>query len=289
MTAAVYLVPYLDGDWLGYGPLDPGMDYGLLPPNEQEILANFETALGFWREHTGGKVVFGAHSGTYCRELFYGAPMIERYRALIAGGGEIAVHPHEERVRSGHFIDDLDHMRFIISWKRAQLQDAGIRPTALRIPYNGFVAGLTRIAEDNGLLVDLSGAPGFHRELWKADWRGAPASAWFLDYEEPANGAPPPGRRSRVLEVPLGGDGEGNYLYNEATPLDDLVRVWDAIAARAAREGPQMVYLLSHLHAMGDPELKERLARFLGHAAAHGGSFLTPSEAYRLHPTLVRH
>lgn len=286
---AVYLVPYLDGDWLGYGPLDPGVDYGLLPPNEREIIANFETALGFWREHTGGKVVFGAHSGTYCRELFYSPPMLERYHALATNGGEIAVHPHEERVRSGHFIDDLEHMRFIISWKRAQLQDAGIRPTALRIPYNGYVAGLTRIAEDNELLVDLSGAPGFFREAWKADWRGAPTSAWWLDYDKPADGDAPPDRRSRVLEVPLGADGAGHYLYNEVTPLEELVRIWDAIAARAEREGPQMVYLLSHLHAMGDPELMERLGSFLSHARAHGGAFLTPSEAYQRYPSLARH
>jgi len=286
-NSTVWLVPYLDGDWLGYGPLDPELDYGVLPPNGREIQDNMAVAVDFWREATGGKVVFGAHTGTYCREAFYCEPMYALYRALAANGGEIAVHPHEERVKTGHAIEDLDHMRFVISWKRRLLAEAGITPTTLRIPYNAFVPGLTRIAEENGLLVDLSSAPGFAKELWRSDWRGAPASAHLLDYEDHRNGHPAAGRRSRVLEVPMAWDGRGtgsqNYLFNENVPLDGLCAVWDSVVDRADREGPQMVYLLSHLHSMADPELKERCARFLDYAQAHRGVAVAPSEAYRIH------
>lgn len=289
-NGSVYFVPYLDGDWLGFGPLDPSLNYGVLPPDEEEICRNLETALGFWRTHTSGKVVFGAHTGTYCREVFYREPVLSYYRSLLANGGEIAVHPHEERVRSGHFIEDLDHMRFVISWKRKELVAAGITPTALRVPYNGYVPGLTKIAEENELLVDLSGAPGFFNDLWKADWKGAPLSAYFLDYEDQRIGEARPGRRSRVLEIPLGCDGFGsgvsNYLYNEQIPYDDLARVWDAIAKRARNQGPQMVYFLVHLHSMGDPDLKDQCARFLGYVQEHGGVPLTPSEAYARYASL---
>lgn len=288
--ALVYFVPYLDGDWLGYGPLDPSLNYGLLPPNEAEIRRNFTTAIQFWKEHTGGKVVFGAHTGTYCRELFYREPMLGHYRSLVANGGELAVHPHEERVRTGHFIEDLDHMRFIISWKRQELISVGLTPTALRVPYNGYVAGLTSIAEDNELLVDLSGAPGCVNDLWRANWKDAPLSAYFLDYEDQRIGNAPPGRRSRVLEIPLGCDGldngPKNYLFNEQIPLSELTRVWDAISQRGEAEGTQIVYFLSHLHSMGDPELKDKCARFLIYAQEHGGVPLTPSEAYARYASL---
>lgn len=288
----VYLVPYLDGDWTGYGPLDPTLDYGLLPPNDAEVHRNFETALQFWRAQTGGKVIFGAHTGTYCRELFYREPMLGYYRVLLANGGELAVHPHEERVRAGHFIEDLDHMRFIISWKRKALFSAGLTPTALRMPYNGYVAGLTRIAEDNQLLVDLSAGPGCVNALWRANWQGAPLSAYWLDYDDPCIGDAPPGRRSRVLEIPLGcdglGSGPGNYLFNEQIPFGELSRVWIAITQRAGVEGPQTVYFLSHLHSMGDPELKDRCARFLDYAQQHSGLPLTPSEAYARHAEMHR-
>jgi hypothetical protein len=267
---AVYLIPYLDGDWLGYGPLDPTIGYGLLPPNEDEIIRNLSRAVGFWSEHTGGRMVFGAHTGTYCRELFYREPALGYYRELSKNGGEIAVHPHEERVASAHCIDDLQHMRFIISWKRRELLDAGIKPTAFRLPYNGYVAGLTRILEENNLLVDLSAAPGFVNSLWRANWKGAPFSAYYLDYDDPSNGSTEFGNKSQVLEVPMGCDGAGagpqNYLFNEVLPVDHLIRIWDAIRRRAEKNGAQMVYFLSHLHSMGDPELTDRCSRFLRYA-----------------------
>ena len=95
--ATVYFVPYLDGDWLGYGPLDADINYGLLPPDENEILGNLETAVPFMAECVGGKFVFGAHTGTYCREAFYSERALAFYRQFAANGGEIAVHPHEER------------------------------------------------------------------------------------------------------------------------------------------------------------------------------------------------
>ncbi len=283
----VWFVPYLDGDWLGYGPLDAALNYGLLPPNQKEITDNMKVAVGFWKKQTGGKVVFGAHSGTYCREAFYCEPMYEHYRALAANGGELAVHPHEERVKSGHAIEDLDHMRFVISWKQRLLTEAGVKPTTLRIPYNGYVPGLTQIAEENELLIDLSSAPGFAKELWRSDWRGAPTSAYFLDHADHRKAPTAGGARSRVLEVPLAWDGQRtgvrNYLFNENIELDGLKAVWDAVVERARREGPQMVYFLSHLHSMADDELRERCARMLDHAIVHHGIPVTPSEAYKVY------
>ena len=287
----VYLVPYLDGDWLGYGPLDPDMNFGILPATRKEIDQNLKIAVGFWKERTGGKMVFGAHSGTYCRELFYEEPALQHYRDLIANGGEIAVHPHEERINAGHMIGDLEHMRYIISWKRQQLNDAGIRPTSLRLPYNGYVAGLTKIAEDNDLLVDMSAATGFVRDYWSANWKGAPATAFMLDYEDQTNPRAEGARRSRVLEIPMGWDGVaskvGHYLFNEQIELDRLIAIWDATVERAKRDGPQMIYLLSHLHSMPDPELYGRLSRLLDHALSHSGVPVTPTEAYRIYPTIA--
>jgi hypothetical protein len=290
-SALVYFVPYLDGDWLGYGPLDPVMNFGLLPANRKEIHANLLTAVSFWRERTGGKMVFGAHSGTYCRDLFYEDDTIALYRDLVVEGGEFAVHPHEERVNAGHIIGDLDHMRYIITWKRQQLVDAGITPTALRLPYNGYVPGLTKIAQDNGLLVDLSAATNFVNPYWSSDWQGAPASAWRLDHSDHRNAEGD--KKSPVLEIPIGWDGvepkSGHYLFNEQVPLERLLAIWDAIAERGRREGPQMVYILSHLHAMAKPDLSDRLTRLIEHAHANGGIAVAPSEAYRVHASFAAH
>lgn len=286
---AIHYIPYLDGDWLGYGPLDPQTNFGLLPPDAKQIHANLRASVGFWKSLTGGKVVFGAHSGTYCRELFYEPMAIEIYHELIANGGEIAVHPHEERVNGGHIIEHLDHMRYIISWKRRQLLDSGITPTAFRLPYNGYVSGITEILEGNELLVDLSGAPEFVNEYWRSNWEGAPASAWFLGYDDHAD--PAPKRASRVLEVPLGWDGvapkAGHYLFCEQTELDRLKQIWDAIVQRSEREGPQMVYFLCHLHAMPDPELSARIRGLVDHAEKSGALAITPSEAYAMQSELA--
>ena len=175
MRQQVYLVVYLDGDWLGYGPLSPELNYGAPPPNMDEVASNMENAIAFMKENVGGKFVFGAHTGSYCRDAFFREPMLSMYRQVVANGGEIAIHPHEEKKAEGNFFTDTAHMRQIVTSKCNELAAVGLKATSFRGAYNGYTPELTGILEENGILVDLSSAPGLENPLWTAHWKGAPS------------------------------------------------------------------------------------------------------------------
>jgi peptidoglycan/xylan/chitin deacetylase (PgdA/CDA1 family) len=91
-----------------------------------------------------------------------------------------------------------------------------------------------------------------------------------------------------VLEIPIGSDGAGaryaNILHVEQSDLDNLMRIWDVIVARAEAEGrPQVIHCLFHTGSMGRPELVERYRRFLDLVPKRHGQFVTTREAARLH------
>ncbi len=289
--AMVYLVPYMDGNWVGYDPLTAEVGYLLEPVVADQVLGNLETALDVMGRSVGGRFVFGVHTGVYCRELFFRDAALVRYHRLVAGQGELALHPHEEVVARGPLVTAEHHMRKIVVDKTHELRKAGLEPTAYRGGYYAYSALLTPILEELGILVDLSAAPGLEVSAWNAAWDQAPPSGYYLCSRDPAHAgcrdAP-----SRVFEVPKGWDGRGtdlarNYLYNERTSLDDMKRVWEAILARAEADGPQFVYFLCHLHAMGDDQLRARCAGFLEHAVRHGGRAVTPSVAKSAYDGLV--
>jgi len=291
METSVYLIPYVDGDWEGWGPVDPLMNYGNPPADLNQIETNLRKLIPFMRDQVGGRVAFGAHTSTYCRDLFYREPILTLYRELTEGGGEIVLHPHEELVGTPPSVHAKGHIEAIINQKLNELGAAAIRPTAFRMALGAFDSCIPSILQSAGIHVDLTAAPGI--DLWYlcAYWRDTPFSAYYLcpvDYTHIDCDHP----RTEVLEIPWGNDGLGdsylkNFLYIEAATLSENKRVWDVIVERAEtlRE-PQFVYCLSHLSSMAYDDRTEKLVSFFLYAQSHGGLAVTPLEAKRAYDTL---
>lgn len=291
MEPKVCLVVYMDGDWKGYAPLSPEADYAAAPPDPQEIEDNVGHALEEMETKIEGKFVFGVHTGVYCRELLYGEPFMNLWKKLVAQGGELAIHPHEEVVRKGNLFQEKDHMEVVITSRWRDMAKEGLHPSAFRGGYSAYSNIVTPILERLGIGVDLSSMPGFENPLWGAFWKQAPLSAHYLcrtDYQHGGCHHP----RSKILEIPMGCDGLGddltrNYLYNEASSLKKLRRVWSAILERGQRSGQtQFVHFFCHLHAMGEERLRNRCLDFLDYALNHGAMVKTPLEAKSLFDTL---
>ena len=282
-STQVLLVPYMDGAWAGFDPLSPEVGYSAPPFSLTEVTENMKAALQLMGELAGGRFVFGAHTGVYCREPFYEEPLLGHYRELVEHGAEIAVYPHEEIVGEGTIVTSTRHMRKIITEKTQQLRDAGIEPTSYRGGYCAYDPALTAILEEVGIDVDLSAAPGQVNPQWSEEWADALPSAYYLCAEDPYHGACGH-RKSGVLEIPMGWDGDGtswaaNYL-NEDSTLDSMKRTWERILARAEESGEQqIVYFMTHLFAVADATLLSRCRGILEHAAANGGRIVAPSEA----------
>jgi len=279
----VYLVAYLDGAWDGYDPLSSTLDFPVCSADPTDIGDNLRVALDLMADCVGGRFVFAAHTGVYCRELFYQEPMLSLYGRLLAQGGELAVHPHEELVGESTFVNSERHMRAIILEKAAQLTNAGIGATAYRGGYSAFAPRLTSVLEEAGISVELSATPGRENRRWGALWKDASPTAYYLcsqdAFHTSCDHAP-----STVLEIPLGWDGEGtdldSYLWNESADLESMKRTWEKILARQESTGEtQFVHTVAHLFSMDKPEFRERWAAFLTYAQDNGARVVTPSQA----------
>lgn len=291
MTAApgvkVYLLPLVDVNWVNFAPMDRKKNFLHDPPPVNQCAAEVERCVEEMRHTVGGKVVFTVHSGTYCRKAFYEEPFLSYYRRAVGYGMEIAIHTHEEIAGKGTRNAEQGHMKGVILERKAELLKAGITPTTYRGGHFGYLEYLTPFLEQEGLLIDLSCAPGFNKPAWDAVWVDASFSAYYLCPENRTHMKCQHGA-SKVLEVPLGADGLGsentNYLYNEESDDENLARVWDAIAHRADTEGnPQIVHMLFHSSSMGIPKYVDRFRRFIEYARKKGGLCVTPSEAKRIY------
>lgn len=290
MKPEIYSVIYVDGNWKSYDPLGTPT-YSYSPPDLPRIEENLYKAIEMMGEVAGGKFVIGVHSGVYCRESLFREPFMSIWRHLVQRGGELALHPHEEIIAKGSLFQESMHMEVVINSSYVALKREGLQPTAFRGGYNAFSQVITPLLEEHGIMVDLSALPGVECPKWDASWSNAETSAYYLCAEDFRHGHCGH-RKSGVLEIPMGWDGQGadlgdNYLYNEKSSLQNLQRVWGIIEERARQTSkPQFVHFLCHLHAMGDRELVSRCAAFLSHIQDQGGVVVTPSEAKELFDNL---
>lgn len=287
----VYLVPVIDVNWLVYAPFDPGRDFRVDPPNVPQSILDTRQLIAEMRELTDGKFILTPHAGTYCRTGYYEGEMLDVYREAVEMGGEVAVHLHEEIKGVGTRYDDWDHMHAMLRDAHDRLLGAGLEPVAYRAGHYAYHPFMNAMLEAFDILVDYSCAPGLDAPEREAVWTHAALDAEFL----PENPRRPWGgqTRSRVLEIPMGSDGQGaayaNILHVEMSELDNLERVWDAIVSRAqARGKPQIVHCLFHTASVGKPEWLERYRRFLDMVPRRKGQFVSTVEACNLHALLER-
>lgn len=288
--ASVYVVPYMDGAWVDYDPLSPEVDYAAVPFNEAEVVSNLKDAIPTMKDLIDAKFVFGVHTGVYCRNGFHSEELLELYRQLIAAGGEVALHPHEELVKESTLVAHEAHMEKVITDQVTVLREAGIPVATYRGGYGAFSDQVRRILEGLDILSDLSATPGKTMAHWDAHWEKAPTSAFYLQEGDPFVTSPD-GKDSSLLEIPLGWDGAGtrldaNYL-NEESSIEDMKNTYQQIADRAEESGkPQIVHFMCHLFAMADRDMRARCLGILEHVQDSGGVILTPSEAVEVYRTL---
>jgi len=278
----ILLVPLLDVNWLVFAPFDPARDHRIDPPDVAKSIGETRSLCRRMRELTGGKYILSPHSGIYCRTGYYEGEMLEVYTEAVADGGELCVHLHEEIKGGGVRYGEPDHIEAVFLDCKKRLEAVGVSPVAYRGGHYAYAPFMNRLLEESDIYIDCSCAPGMEYFDREAIWTEAQVSGYYLPENPrgPGAGQAP----SKVLEIPIGSDGEGsaypNILHVEQSDLDNLKRIWGVIRERATRSGqPQIVHSLFHTGSMGQPELVERFLRFLEFVPGNGGTFVTTVEA----------
>lgn len=128
----VYLVPIIDVNWLTFAPFDPARGFRIDPPDVEQSLRDLDLLIGEMSGLTDGKFVLTPHSGTYCRTAYYEGEMLDLYARAVAGGGEVAIHLHEEIKGAGTRFGEEAHVTAMFRDCHARLTGAGLQPLSYR-------------------------------------------------------------------------------------------------------------------------------------------------------------
>lgn len=287
MEPSVYFVPVVDVSWKALGPLNPRKNYSCPPPPVEQCAEEAEKVVDFYGRILDGHIAIAVYTGTYGRDTFTEEPFLSTWRKTIANGGEILIHTHEEIARVGTRNSEPGHMEEVIRRQYSRMTEAGIQPAGFRGGLYGYANFLTPLMEELHLTAEFSAAPGVNRPDREAVWTGVPDTAFLLCPDDKLYVAPGC-RKSGILEIPLGWDGEGteneNYLYvdYDLSSLENAKRIWDKILERGGREGrPQIIHTLFHTFSMADPAMVERYTRFADYMRETGGVPVSSAEARR--------
>ena len=262
------------------------------PDTRDGLLMNkYEIALKLMGKMVGGKAAVCIHTSPRYRDRFFRAPFLEFWREWRDRGGDLLLHPEEDLYSvdtepgpAGPRYFDRSYMEDLVLAKKHQLKQADLAFSGFRGGFFGMTDSLADLLQKADILADLSAAPGIVRSERAADWRDAPASAYFMAPDSYRCAAKDPASK-RLFEIPLGWDGTGNdlgcnYLFHERSTLRRLSRVWDRIAERSARgKSIEMVHLLCHSYSMRNQRLVLQLEKVLAYLQERGGVPLTISEA----------
>lgn len=289
-NSKVYIVPLVDVNWLTFAPFDPARDFRIDPPKVEQSIGETRSLCDILRDLTDGKTVLTPHSGTYCRSGYYEGEFIDIYRSVIANGGEVAVHLHEEIKGGGTRFGDKEHIREVFFACKQKYSGAEIPCRSYRGGHSAYAPFMNGFMKEADMDIDFSCAPGLNMPDREAIWVEAGLSGYYLA-SNPRDPSTPDRSHSQVFEIPIGSDGEGaaygNILHIEQSNLENLMRIWNLIVDRAqAQDTPQIVHSLFHTGSMSQPDNVERFKRFLEFMPANGGVFVTPSEAKIIYDSL---
>jgi len=254
------------------------------PPDQALMIRRIETMRDIARAEVDGKAVATVHTSPRYRDDLFAEP----YRALwldcAAAGLTLALHPHEDRADGSTMYDDAAHMERVITERMARARALGLPLTAFRSGTFAFNPALPRMLAREGLLLDLSAAPGLAIADRPVDWPRTTALAGPLRLPGEPAGAP-----SDVFEVPIGWDGMGtsldaNYLFCERLTLERLVAIWAAMRTAAEADGrPRLVNFLAHGFGLDVAQWREQSLRFLDHVRRNGGEIVCARQARAMH------
>jgi len=265
MEAEVEVVWLIDSDPpspLGGRAFYPDMPDG--PPPDAALMAARFAAMRAAVASAGAPAVVTLHTSPRHRHDFLAPPYIAEWRACLAAGMALALHPHEDMANGSNRYGDAAHLDAVIAEAMARADAAGLPVTAFRSGTFAWNPALPSLLQRHGITLDLSPGPGLRIPGKHVDW---PAFADAAPYH--ATG---------VLGVPIGWSGAGtdldaDYLFVERMDFVRLSRVWDAIRARVqARGRAARCNLLCHGFGLADPAWRDLTLRFLDHLRDHGGA-----------------
>jgi len=277
----VYLVPTVD--------TDPRFYYDCLKSGKNIIGNDFiyeqwaiKKAIQITQELMEGKAVFTIHTSPLFRNEFYSPPFLKLWEAIVRIGGELALHPHEDRVGGGTFYDDKKHMERIIKDSTLKIRNLSLPLYIFRSGYYAWSKNISDILEKVDYKVDISCAPGIVNSDRDVNWIGAPRYACYYDKYKKNH------FEGSYFVIPLGWDGKGsrfekNHLFCERGSLNSLYHVWDTLVEEEVTSFPKIVSFLYHTYALDDEKICNRITKFIKYVKKHNGVILNASEAKELY------
>lgn len=274
--------------------IDGDPDPVLNPDPDAVVFRKYHKMRSLVNEYCDGKAVMTVHSSPVFRQRFISDRYMAFWREWTASGKDLALHIEDDLYRlpssrpcQPSIFHRPETLFDIIKTILARLKEGKIDCCCFRGGSNGHSLALAEFLKTQGIIADLSCAPGLYWQERGVNWQGAPATAYFaLEGNLSARGA---AHQGAMLMIPLGWDGiipedrrrpTENYLANETSALEQLKRVWDAIARRATDSGqPQVVSFLCHTYSVENEFLNQQLKTMLVHIRQHGGQFISITEA----------
>lgn len=248
---------------------------GPTPVDARVMVPRLETALRLVEEAGSGVVTL--HTSPRHRADLFAEPYAGLWRAFVAAGATLALHPHEDRADGGSLFRAPGHLEGVLAGRLAHAAALGLPVTAFRAGLFASRRDLGPLLARHGITADLSALPGAVVPEKAIAWP-AVATAFPL----PADLDAPDGATTGVLEIPIGWRGAGtdlgaDYLFNERLDLDGLIRVWDGVPAAAC------VNFLCHGFGLAEPRWRDQARRFLDHARTRGAALVSPDAARARH------
>ena len=266
------------------------------PRNDAAVLEKYEIMKAIVDECVDGKGTICVQTSPMYRDRFFEDPFMDFWRAWVADGGDLTLHPEEDlystpetRLESGSYYEDIGHMEPIIRAKAELMASEGLPFAAYKGGYQGLTMEIVNVLAEVGIPIDVTCAPGIDWPEKLAAWGDAPKSAYYMS-PEACGRAAGRGEVSPVFEIPFGWDGQDSdtgrrllnqhYLVNEFSNYEALCRVWDTVVERGARSGEsQIVGILCHTYAMQNAQLSRQCRDILTYMREHGGRPVTAREA----------
>jgi len=281
----IYLVPTIDTDPCHYNKcLISGKD--VVDDNFTYEQWAIKKAIEIAKNFMNGKGVFTIHTSPFFRDDFYNPPFLELWKEIVVMGGEVALHPHEDKLDGGTLYDDEEHMRKIIKDVTNKIRNLSLPLYIFRSGYYAWSQFIPEILKELDYKIDISCAPGVVNPNRDVNWIGSPKYAFYYGKNKQNQ------HKKSYFVIPLGWDEKGNsfesnYLFCERGSLQSLCHVWDSMV-KDITSFPKIVSFLFHTYALYDKKIYNRIVNFIQYAKENNGIILGASESKNLYNQKIK-
>ena len=213
--AEVYLVPIVDTDprfYNNYVKSSKEIIDDDLPYEKWSV----KKAIKIATQVMNGKVVFTIHTSPFFRSNFYRMSFINLWKEVLAIGGELALHPHEDKVGDGTYYYDKRHMERVVKEVTLKIRNLNLTLNIFRSGYYAWSHYMPNILQKLDYKIDMSCAPGIFNPNRDVNWINASQYAYYYNEQNKNKD----NCKTLFFVIPLGWDGKGdrfeeNYLFCE--------------------------------------------------------------------------